>query len=171
MEQAVLHRIHSSHTHAKITVTGQVPLAPLLRAIANQQVPTYAITYRPDGWAAIVPRTTGVRVAAALQSARPHLGFTHLTLDSDIAEVAITGSGLRSDPAIRPIFCEALTRIGVTLDFMSATGNRLAVLCPDRQAAPAIRALREALEITVAGVLLTDDSSAYATVQADSKSG
>ncbi|WHT22388.1 hypothetical protein N8J89_15360 [Crossiella sp. CA-258035] len=171
MEQAVLHGIHRSHTHAKITVTGQMALSPLLHAIADLNIPLGPLARRPAGWAFTVPRTAGALVAATLQSARPRLGFTRLALDERIAEVAVTGSGLRSDPAIRPIFCEALLRIGVHLELMSATADCLSVLCHDSQAIPATRALREALEIGITGLLLADDQSTCVTIQVDRKSG
>jgi aspartate kinase len=89
----------------------------------------------------------------ALAARQSVLGFTSLTVEPDLTEVTLSGAGLRTDPAITPTFCAALTGAGVALGMVTIGMTCCRVVCPTPLAAAAGRALREAFEVTSPGGL------------------
>jgi aspartate kinase len=151
MERAVVHGVRVVRAGARFTLTG-VPdqagaTARILRLVAAFGVEPSHVVWALADLSFTLPGEVATSVADALLAARDRIRFGRLVLDEGVAELGLTGSGLRSDPAVIATFCEALARCGVPLAAMTFETRRLSVLCQESRLDEAVRALSEAFEL------------------------
>lgn len=152
-EAAIVHGVRLSLTQAVVTVAGSGgrPVGPagVLRTVADLGVPIGAVAFGPAGGVLVftVARTHAPLVDTALRAAAGRLGIDRPVLDTDAAELALHGAGLRSAPAIVATFCEALAGAGVGLDLLAQQSRRISVVCGPARAGAGARALCTAFEV------------------------
>jgi aspartate kinase len=149
VERAIVHGVGVGTAHAGITVS--LPDRPgaaagLFRAVAAAGAPVGAIAQHLPAPAVAtvvftVPRTSCDAVVAALTAA----GYAPAA--ELLAEVALAGVAMRTDPLVPAIFGESLAMAGVPLTLVSLENHRLSVHCPEPLAPAAVRALCEAFEV------------------------
>ena len=144
MERAVIHGLSVVRAESLISLTRVHAVAEILRTASSFGTePGHVVrdATRAD-LAFTLPHGAARRAAAALR-ARGEL----VTLDESVAEVVLTGAGMRSDVAVVATFCEALARCGVPLTPLVLEANRLSVLCAEYRVTDALRALGEVFEV------------------------
>jgi aspartate kinase len=165
MERAVVHGVRVVRAGARFTLTGVADhtgaAARIFRLVAVFGVEPSHVVRGPAhaDLSFTLPSITAAPVAEALLAARDRVGFEQLVLDESVAELILTGEGLRSDPVVVATFCEALARCGVSLTAVSLETSRLSLLCPENQLDEAVRALSEAFEISYSACTATKRSS------------
>jgi aspartate kinase len=155
-ERAVVHGTRASPPLAMITVAG-APRSPgvtaeVFRTVADTGVGISAAvrqvvsaTGRVD-LSLTVPWEHRNLVADALARARQRIGFDRVLLDQ-VVEVTLVGAGMRVDPSVPAIFCEALALADVLVESVSIENDRISVVCPRSQLPAAARALHEVFEV------------------------
>jgi aspartate kinase len=150
MERAVVRGVRISWAIAGITVASAPHLpgtaARLFRAVAAAGVSVGAIAQHPvsathASIAFTVPRDNADAVLSSVREA----GFAAVA--APLAEVALTGVGMRTDAAVLVIFNEALAMAGVPLTLVSIDNHRLTVCCAESVVDTAVRALCEVFEV------------------------
>ncbi|MBP2479072.1 hypothetical protein JOF53_007944 [Crossiella equi] len=137
MERALVHGVRTSAHLFALEVTGAHPLADLVRALPGLD----SLAVDGPSVTLVVPRDSLPLALTRLRSS----GQVHLA--GPLTEVAVLGAGLRSDPAMVSLFCEAVARAGAPLRFLGLEGAVLSVRCPDHLAVAVTRAVCEVFEV------------------------
>jgi hypothetical protein len=146
VERAIASGVEVGAAHTGVTVS--LPHRPgaaarLFRAVAATGVSVGAIAQHATGATATVvftvPGTRGAEVTRGLA------GYEAVV--EPLAEVTLTGAGLRTDAGTAVVFGEALAMAGVPLTLVSLENHRLSVFCPAALAPAAVHALCEAFEV------------------------
>ncbi|GAA2832956.1 aspartate kinase [Crossiella cryophila] len=158
VEQALITGVAHDRSEAKITVTG-VPDHPgvaarIFRVVADAELDidmvvqnvSRAVSGRTD-ITFTLPRTGGPVAVAALDKAKPEIGFESVAYDEHVGKVSLIGAGMRSHPGVTATFCEALAKVGVNIEIISTSEIRISVICRDTQLDDAVRALHEAFDL------------------------
>ncbi|MGO1055586.1 aspartate kinase [Crossiella sp. CA198] len=158
VEQALITGVAHDRSEAKITVTG-VPDHPgvaarIFRVIADAELDidmvvqnvSRAVSGRTD-ITFTLPRTGGPIAVAALDKAKPEIGFESVAYDEHVGKVSLIGAGMRSHPGVTATFCEALAKVGVNIEIISTSEIRISVICRDTQLDDAVRALHGAFDL------------------------
>ncbi|MCO1582001.1 MULTISPECIES: aspartate kinase [unclassified Crossiella] len=158
VEQALITGVAHDRSEAKITVTG-VPDHPgvaarIFRVVADAELDidmvvqnvSRAVSGRTD-ITFTLPRTGGPTAVAALDKAKPEIGFESVAYDEHVGKVSLIGAGMRSHPGVTATFCEALAKVGVNIEIISTSEIRISVICRDTQLDDAVRALHEAFDL------------------------
>ncbi|MEU6309691.1 ACT domain-containing protein [Streptomyces sp. NPDC047014] len=153
MEHPLFYGVCHDTGVARVTVAG-VPARPgvaaaVFRCLAVAGVPSDMAqnTSTPGGrddLLLVVPEGAVAHATAALDRERAAIGFATLLVDAGIATVAVVGAGLRSDPHVLARYFETLRDGGVTVEAVSLTESRIAVVTRERDAERAARHLRSA---------------------------
>jgi aspartate kinase len=158
VEQALITGVAHDRSEAKVTVTA-VPdhpgvAAKIFRTVAEAELDidmvvqniSQAVSGRTD-ITFTLPKDDGPKAVAALEKARPEIGFEQVLYDDHVGKVSLVGAGMRSHPGVTATFCEALSSAGVNIEIISTSEIRISVICRDTQLDDAVRALHDAFEL------------------------
>ena len=81
------------------------------------------------------------RARAALQKAKPEIGFSGLSVTKDVAKVSIVGAGLLESPGMAVKLFEALAEQNINIGMISSSEIKLSVVIPKSEADEAVRAI------------------------------
>ena len=158
VEQPIISGVAHDTSQAKVTVTG-VPDRPgqaaaICQTIAAAEVDIDMIVQNVSapgtGLADIsftIPKSEGPTAMAALEKARPTLGFDRVVFDEHIGKVSLVGAGMRAHPGVSASFFGALAQAGVNVEIISTSEIRISVVCRDSEVPAAVRAVHDAFEL------------------------
>jgi len=158
VEQAIITGVAHDRSEAKVTVTA-VPDHPgiaarIFRVVADAELDIDMVVQNVSQVATgrtditfTLPKTDGPKAVAALEKAKPEIGFAQVLYDDHVGKVSLIGAGMRSHPGVTATFCEALSTAGVNIEIISTSEIRISVICRDTQLDDAVRALHDAFEL------------------------
>ncbi|KAA2262222.1 aspartate kinase [Solihabitans fulvus] len=158
VEQAMITGVAHDRSEAKVTVT-EVPdhpgiAAKIFRVVADAELDIDMVVQNISQLASgrtditfTLPKDDGPKAVAALERAKPEIGFAKVLYDDHIGKVSLVGAGMRSHPGVTATFCAALASVGVNIDIISTSEIRISVICRDTQLDDAVRALHDAFEL------------------------
>lgn len=156
MEQPLVSAVTSDTSAAKITLTGVIDrpgiAATLFRALAERAVNVDVIVQNisHDGTTDIsftVPKddlAASMEVAAGLQ---PELGARSAVADTDVAQVALIGAGMKTHPGVTARMFETLAGEGINIEMISTSPIRLSCMVRAEVAEQAVQVLHRAFEL------------------------
>jgi aspartate kinase len=158
VEQALITGVAHDRSEAKITVTS-VPdhpgqAAQIFRVVAEAEIDIDMVVQNVSGATSgrtditfTLSKSEGPRAVAALEKAKPQIGFDQVLYDEHVGKVSLIGAGMRSHPGVTATFCEALARAGVNIEIISTSEIRISVICRDTELDDAVRALHQAFDL------------------------
>jgi aspartate kinase len=158
VEQALITGVAHDRSEAKVTVTS-VPdhpgqAAQIFRVVADSEIDIDMVVQNVSGATSgrtditfTLPKNDGPRAVAALEKAKPQIGFDQVLYDEHVGKVSLVGAGMRSHPGVTATFCEALARAGVNIEIISTSEIRISVICRDTELDDAVRALHDAFDL------------------------
>jgi aspartate kinase len=158
VEQALITGVAHDRSEAKITVTS-VPdhpgqAAQIFRVVADAEIDIDMVVQNVSGATSgrtditfTLSKSEGPRAVAALEKAKPEIGFDQVLYDEHVGKVSLIGAGMRSHPGVTATFCEALARAGVNIEIISTSEIRISVICRDTELNDAVRALHDAFDL------------------------
>jgi aspartate kinase len=158
VEQALITGVAHDRSEAKVTVTS-VPdhpgqAAQIFRVVADSEIDIDMVVQNVSGATTgrtditfTLPKNDGPRAVAALEKAKPQIGFDQVLYDEHVGKVSLVGAGMRSHPGVTATFCEALARAGVNIEIISTSEIRISVICRDTELDDAVRALHDAFDL------------------------
>ncbi|GDY30693.1 aspartate kinase [Gandjariella thermophila] len=158
VEQALITGVAHDRSEAKITVTS-VPdhpgqAAQIFRVVADAEIDIDMVVQNVSGATSgrtditfTLSKSEGPRAVAALEKAKPQIGFDQVLYDEHVGKVSLIGAGMRSHPGVTATFCEALARAGVNIEIISTSEIRISVICRDTELDDAVRALHGAFDL------------------------
>jgi aspartate kinase len=157
VEQAIIRGVAHDRSEAKVTVVGcpDKPgvAAAVFRAIATAGVNIDMIVQVSAGAAGrtdisfTAPKTDAPVAVAALERAKPEIGFERTLYDEHIGKLSLIGAGMRSNPGVSARFFGALADAGVNIEIISTSEIRISIVCRDTDLDMAVRAVHEAFEL------------------------
>lgn len=162
MEQPIIAGVAVDLSDAKVTITS-VPDEPgraaaIFHALAGADINIDMIvqnvsaktTGRTDVTFTCPSGSVG-HAKAALDAARPIIGFEELLHDEHIAKVSLVGAGMKQHPGVSATFFTALAEAGVNVELISTSEIRISVITRSDKAEAAARAVHNAFGLDVDG--------------------
>ncbi len=158
MEESVVSGVATDKGQAKITVIG-IPDVPgkaadvftvVAEAGANidmivQNTPTGSdVTDAVSDISFTLAKGDLAKVAAALEAAKPTLGFRELETDDEIGKLSVVGAGMRTHSGVSATLFAALAKAGINIEMISTSEIRISVVTSDTQLDDAARAVHTA---------------------------
>ena len=158
MEESVVSGVATDKGQAKITVIG-IPDVPgkaadvftvVAEAGANidmivQNTPTGSdVTDAVSDISFTLAKGDLAKVAAALEAAKPALGFRELETDDEIGKLSVVGAGMRTHSGVSATLFAALAKAGINIEMISTSEIRISVVTSDTQLDDAARAVHTA---------------------------
>lgn len=161
MEEPVVSGVATDKGQAKITVIGipDVPgkAAEVFKVVAEagsnidmivQNTPTGSdVTDRVSDISFTLPLADLGRVAGALESAKPSLGFRDLEQDANIGKLSVVGAGMRTHSGVSATLFAALAEAGINIEMISTSEIRISVVTSGDQLDDAARAVHTAFSL------------------------
>lgn len=158
MEEAVVSGVAIDKGQTKIMVIGipDVPgkAAELFTVIAQaganidmivQNTPTGSdVTDAVSDIGFTLPEGDAKRVAAAIEAAKPSLGYRVLEIDEEIGKLSVVGAGMRTHSGVSATLFKALADAGINIEMISTSEIRISVITSDDQIDEAARAVHTA---------------------------
>ena len=161
MEEPVVSGVATDKSQAQITVIG-IPDVPgkaaeifttVAKAGANidmivQNTPTGSdVTDRVSDISFTLPKADLQRVAAALETAKPSLGYRELELDDAIGKLSVVGAGMRTHSGVSATLFGALAKAGINIEMISTSEIRISVVTSLAQLDEAARVVHSAFDL------------------------
>ena len=150
MERTIISGVAKDADIARITVAA-VPDRPgaalrVFSALAEQNINIDNICQSASGRGSsdisfTVAEDDAERARAALQKAKPEIGFSGLSVTKDVAKVSIVGAGLLESPGMAVKLFEALAEQNINIGMISSSEIKLSVVIPKSEADGAVRAI------------------------------
>ena len=150
MERTIISGVAKDADIARITVAA-VPDRPgaalrVFSALAEQNINIDNICQSASGRGSsdisfTVAEDDAERARAALQKAKPEIGFSGLSVTKDVAKVSIVGAGLLESPGMAVKLFEALAEQNINIGMISSSEIKLSVVIPKSEADEAVRAI------------------------------
>ena len=155
MEEPVVSGVATDLSEAKITVVG-VPDIPgkaarIFREVADsganldmivQNVSTAATGLTDISFT--LAKGDAASVLAALEAAKPEIGFTGLVQDANIAKISVVGAGMRSSAGTSAALFTALYDAGINIEMITTSEIRISVVTRAELAKQATQAIHTA---------------------------
>jgi aspartate kinase len=162
VEQPIISGVAHDTSEAKVTVIGVQDkpgqAAAICQAIAEAEVNIDMIVQNTSAAATgltdisfTIPKADGTTALAALEKARPALGFERVVFDEHIGKVSLIGAGMRAHPGVSAKFFGALATAGVNVEIISTSEIRISVVCRDSDVPAAVRSVHDAFELGTEG--------------------
>jgi aspartate kinase len=90
------------------------------------------------------------RALAALEAARPQIGYTSLITDKDVAKISVVGMGMRSHSGVASTMFRTLAAKGINIEVISTSEIKVSVLIKQDYTELAVRALHTAYGLDAA---------------------
>jgi aspartate kinase len=90
------------------------------------------------------------RALAALEAARPQIGYTKLITDRDVAKISVVGMGMRSHAGVASTMFRTLAEKGINIEVISTSEIKVSVLIKQDYTELAVRALHTAYGLDAA---------------------
>lgn len=91
-----------------------------------------------------LPEGDANRVAAAIEAAKPSLGYRVLEIDEEIGKLSVVGAGMRTHSGVSATLFKALADAGINIEMISTSEIRISVITSDDQIDAAARAVHTA---------------------------
>jgi len=91
-----------------------------------------------------VPTSSLAHAVAALEKAKPEIGFDEITTDTDVVKVSAVGIGMRSNAGIAAKMFDTLAERGINILAISTSEIKVSVLVPEEYTELAVRVLHTA---------------------------
>jgi aspartate kinase len=91
-----------------------------------------------------VGRSDLPRAQAALDSARPQIGYADLLADTNVAKISVVGIGMRSHAGIASTMFRALAEKGINIQVISTSEIKVSILIAADYTELAVRSLHTA---------------------------
>ncbi len=139
VEQPIISGVAHDRSEAKVTVLG-VPDKPgeaamIFETLADSEVHidmivqniSQAATGRTD-ISFTLPKADAQKAIAALDQAKPSIGFDSLQYDDQIGKISLVGASMRTHPGVSATFFRALADAGVNAEMISTSEIRISVV-------------------------------------------
>ncbi len=155
MENPIVSGVATDLSEAKITIVG-VPDVPgkaariftiVADTHANIDMIVQNVSAASTGLTDIsftLPKADVATVLAALEAAKPEVGFEGLVHDEHIAKVSVVGAGMRTNAGVSAKLFTALYEAGINLEMISTSEIRISVVTRDDVATAAAQAIHTA---------------------------
>ena len=155
MEQPIISGVAHDRSEAKVTVLG-VPDKPgeaamIFETLADSEVHidmivqniSQAATGRTD-ISFTLPKADAQKAIAALDQAKPSIGFDSLQYDDQIGKISLVGASMRTHPGVSATFFRALADAGVNAEMISTSEIRISVVTRTADLDAAVTAVHSA---------------------------
>ena len=158
MEEAIVSGVATDKGQAKITVIGipDVPgkAAELFTVVAEaganidmivQNTPTGSdVTDAVSDISFTLQSGDLTKVVAAIEAAKPQLGFRGLEKDDEIGKLSVVGAGMKTHSGVSATLFGALAKAGINIEMISTSEIRISVITSSQQLDEAARIVHTA---------------------------
>ena len=158
MEEAIVSGVATDKGQAKITVIGipDVPgkAAELFTLVAEAGANIDMIVQNTPTGSDVTDAVSDIsftlqsgdlkKVVAAIEGAKPSLGFRELEEDDEIGKLSVVGAGMKTHSGVSATLFGALAKAGINIEMISTSEIRISVITSSEQLDEAARIVHTA---------------------------